>query len=78
VIFGFLGPNGLDGVTGVSIYGYTFRVPNQTVGGLVRQLETATGAGVLIRSVLSVPPTLKDVFLVPTRSAPEGPPGLRA
>jgi len=78
MIFGFLGPNGLDGVTGVSIYGHTLRVFSQTAGGLDRQLETATGAGVLIRSVLSVPPTLQDVFLVPTRSAPGGPSGLRA
>jgi ABC-2 type transport system ATP-binding protein len=70
---------GLDGVAGMSIYGHTLRVFSQTAGLLDRQLEAAlTAAGVLVRSIRSVPPTLEDVFLVLTRTAPENPSVFRA
>ncbi len=63
---------GLDGVAGVSIYGHTLRVFSRTAAGLDRQLEAElSGAGILVRGVRAVAPTLEDVFLVLTRSAPE-------
>jgi ABC-2 type transport system ATP-binding protein len=62
---------GLDEVKGLSIYGHTLRVFSQTAGGLDRQIEAAlTGAGVLVRGIRPVAPTLEDVFLVLTRTAP--------
>jgi ABC-2 type transport system ATP-binding protein len=64
---------GLDGVTGVSIYGHTLRVFSRQAGGLDRQLEAAlAGAGILVRTVRQAAPTLEDVFLVLTRTAPNG------
>jgi ABC-2 type transport system ATP-binding protein len=63
----------IPGVEGVSVYGHTLRVFSQAGGGLDRQIEAALrGARILVRSVRGVAPTLEDVFLVLTRTAPDG------
>jgi ABC-2 type transport system ATP-binding protein len=62
---------GTEGVTGVSVYGHTLRVFSRSVEGLDRLLQASlSGAGILVRGVRPVPPTLEDVFLVLTRTAP--------
>jgi ABC-2 type transport system ATP-binding protein len=64
---------GIEGVAGVSVYGHTLRVFSPMGGGLDRQIQAAlTEAGILVRTVRAVAPTLEDVFLVLTRTAPEG------
>ena len=62
---------GAAGVAGVSVYGHTLRVFSRSADGLDRTLHAAlTEAGILVRSIRPVPPTLEDVFLVLTRTAP--------
>ena len=62
---------GCAGVAGVSIYGHTLRVFSPRAEGLDRQIAAAlAGAGVVVRNVRPVAPTLEDVFLVLTRTAP--------
>jgi len=62
---------GMAGVTGVSVYGHTLRVFSRAMDGLDRSLQSSlVEAGILVRSIRPVPPTLEDVFLVLTRTAP--------
>jgi len=63
---------GLDGVTGVSIYGHTLRVFAKTTTHLRHQLQEAlTAQAVAVKSIRAVPPTLEDVFMSLTRDASE-------
>jgi hypothetical protein len=62
---------GVPGVTGVSIYGHTLRVFTRMTEGLERDLDTALcGREVVVRGIRAVPPTLEDVFMSLTRTAP--------
>ena len=62
---------GMAGVTGVSVYGHTLRVFSRAMDGLDRSLQSSlVEDGILVRSIRPVPPTLEDVFLVLTRTAP--------
>ncbi len=61
----------MDGVTGVSVYGHTLRVFSRASDGLEQRLQASLAeADILVRSIRPVPPTLEDVFLVLTRTAP--------
>ena len=63
---------GLEGVTGVSIYGHTVRVFAKTTTHLRHHLQEAlTGRGVAVKNVRAVAPTLEDVFMSLTRGASE-------
>lgn len=66
----------LPGVAGVSIYGHTLRLfctqPVAVEGSLAEVFE---GRGITVRGVRGVPPTLEDVFMSLTRSAPGEPEG---
>ena len=60
------------GVTGVSVYGHTLRVFSHTAADLARDLETAlTGRDIVVRGIRPVAPTLEDVFMSLTRTAPD-------
>jgi ABC-2 type transport system ATP-binding protein len=60
------------GVTGVSVYGHTLRVFSHMAADLPRDLEAAlTGREILVRSIRPVAPTLEDVFMSLTRTAPD-------
>jgi ABC-type multidrug transport system ATPase subunit len=62
---------GIAGVTGVSIYGHTLRVFSRMTEGLEGELDAALrGREVVVRGIRSVPPTLEDVFMSLTRTAP--------
>jgi ABC-2 type transport system ATP-binding protein len=62
----------LEGVTGVSIYGHTLRVFAKTTAHLRQSLDEALGAaGVTVKSIRAVGPTLEDVFMSLTRGAPD-------
>jgi ABC-2 type transport system ATP-binding protein len=62
----------MPGVSGVNVYGHTLRVFSQTAAELERDLEAAlTSRDVLVRSIRAVAPTLEDVFMSLTRSAPD-------
>ena len=64
---------GLEGVTGVSIYGHTLRVFSKTATLLRQQLQDAlTARGVAVKNIQAVRPTLEDVFMSLTRGASEG------
>ncbi len=63
---------GLDGVTGVSIYGHTLRVFAKTAAHLRHQIQDAlTARGLSVKGVRAVSPTLEDVFMSLTRGAPD-------
>jgi ABC-2 type transport system ATP-binding protein len=60
---------GLDGVTGVSIYGHTLRVFARTTTDLRRHVQEAlSGRGIAVKNIRSVAPTLEDVFMSLTRA----------
>ena len=64
---------GLEGVTGVSIYGHTLRVFSKSAAHLRQHLhEILTARGIAVKSVRAVAPTLEDVFMSLTRGAPDG------
>jgi ABC-2 type transport system ATP-binding protein len=64
---------GLEGVTGVSIYGHTLRVFSKTAGHLRHHLQEALAArGIAVKAVRAVTPTLEDVFMSLTRGSPDG------
>jgi ABC-2 type transport system ATP-binding protein len=64
---------GLEGVTGVSIYGHTLRVFSKTATHLRHHLqEVLTARGVTVKNIRAVRPTLEDVFMSLTRGAPDG------
>jgi ABC-2 type transport system ATP-binding protein len=61
---------GLEGVTGVSIYGHTLRVFVKGATPLRHRLQEALGAqGITVKAVRAVAPTLEDVFMSLTRGA---------
>ncbi len=63
---------GLDGVTGVSIYGHTIRIFAKSTAHLRHHLqETFAGQGIAVKTIRAVSPTLEDVFMSLTRGAPE-------
>jgi len=60
------------GVSGVSVYGHTLRVFSRAAADLLRDLEGAlTSRDIVVRGIRPVPPTLEDVFMSLTRTAPE-------
>jgi len=60
------------GVSGVSVYGHTLRVFSQTAADLPRELEAAlTSHDIVVRGIRPVAPTLEDVFMSLTRTAPD-------
>jgi ABC-2 type transport system ATP-binding protein len=62
----------MPGVNGVSVYGHTLRVFNGAAAELARDLESAlTSRDIVVRGIRPVPPTLEDVFMSLTRTAPE-------
>jgi ABC-2 type transport system ATP-binding protein len=61
---------GVPGVTGVSIYGHTLRVFSPAADRAPALAAALAAAGVAVRGLRPVPPTLEDVFLVRTRTAP--------
>jgi len=64
---------GLEGVTGVSIYGHTLRVFAKTTTHLRHHLQEAlTARGITVKNIRAVTPTLEDVFMSLTRSAADG------
>ncbi len=63
---------GLEGVTGVSIYGHTLRVFAKTTTHLRHHLHGALVArGIVVQNIRAVSPTLEDVFMSLTRGASE-------
>jgi ABC-2 type transport system ATP-binding protein len=67
---------GTAGVSGVSVYGHTLRVFSQTAADLPRDLEAAlTSHDIVVRGIRAVAPTLEDVFMSLTRTAPDAEPG---
>jgi ABC-2 type transport system ATP-binding protein len=63
---------GLEGVTGVSIYGHTIRVFAKTTTHLRHHLQEALAArGVVVKTIRAVAPTLEDVFMSLTRGTQE-------
>jgi ABC-2 type transport system ATP-binding protein len=64
---------GLEGVTGVSIYGHTLRVFAKTTTHLRHHLQEAlTARGITVKNIRAVTPTLEDVFMSLTRGAADG------
>jgi hypothetical protein len=64
---------GLEGVTGVSIYGHTLRVFSKTAAHLRHHLhEVLTARGIAVKNIRAVAPTLEDVFMSLTRGASDG------
>jgi len=64
---------GLEGVTGVSIYGHTLRVFAKSATHLGQHLEEAlTARGITVKNIRAVSPTLEDVFMSLTRGAGDG------
>jgi len=64
---------GLDGVTGVSIYGHTLRVFFKGAKHLQHQIqEMLSGHGITVKNIRAVTPTLEDVFMSLTRHASDG------
>jgi ABC-2 type transport system ATP-binding protein len=64
---------GLEGVTGVSIYGHTLRVFAKTTTHLCHHLQEAlTARGITVKNIRAVTPTLEDVFMSLTRGAADG------
>jgi hypothetical protein len=64
---------GLEGVTGVSIYGHTLRVFANTTTHLRHHLQEAlTAGGITVKNIRAVTPTLEDVFMSLTRGAADG------
>jgi hypothetical protein len=60
------------GVSGVSVYGHTLRVFSRTGAELPRELEAALRSrDVVVRGIRTVAPTLEDVFMSLTRTAPD-------
>jgi ABC-2 type transport system ATP-binding protein len=63
---------GLEGVTGVSVYGHTLRVFAKTTTHLGHHLHEALAArGIAVKTIRAVAPTLEDVFMSLTRGAPD-------
>jgi ABC-2 type transport system ATP-binding protein len=63
---------GLEGVTGVSIYGHTLRVFAKSTTHLRHHLQDALSAqGVSVKTIRAVSPTLEDVFMSLTRGVSE-------
>jgi len=61
---------GLEGVAGVSVYGKTLRVFSKDGERLSAALARAlSGAGIEVRGLRPVPPTLEDTFMVLTRGS---------
>jgi ABC-2 type transport system ATP-binding protein len=61
---------GVEGVTGVSVYGTTLRVFTKDSQRVVEPLQRAlTAQAVEVRGLRRVAPTLEDVFMVLTRGA---------
>jgi hypothetical protein len=59
-------------VSGVTVYGHTLRVFSRTAPAVERELRDALSAHqVLIRGIRLVPPSLEDVFMSLTRTAPD-------
>jgi ABC-2 type transport system ATP-binding protein len=64
---------GLEGVTGVSIYGHTLRVFSRKAVPLRDQMhELLTAHGVAVKNIRAVTPSLEDVFMSLTRDASDG------
>jgi ABC-2 type transport system ATP-binding protein len=64
---------GLEGVTGVSIYGHTLRVFSKSAAPLRQHLhEILTARGIAVKNIRAVAPTLEDVFMSLTRGASDG------
>ena len=61
---------GVPGVAGVSSYGHTLRVFSPAADLAPALAAALTGAGLAVRGIRPVAPTLEDVFLVLTRTAP--------
>ncbi len=61
---------GLEGVTGVSIYGHTLRVFSKSAAHLRHQLhDVLTAHGIAVKNIRAVTPTLEDVFMSITRGS---------
>jgi ABC-2 type transport system ATP-binding protein len=64
---------GLEGVTGVSIYGHTLRVFSRRAVHLRHQMhDLLTAHGVAVKNIRTVMPSLEDVFMSLTRDASDG------
>jgi drug efflux transport system ATP-binding protein len=64
---------GLEGVTGVSIYGHTLRVFSKSATHLRHHLhDVFTARGIAVRNIRAVTPTLEDVFMSLTRGSSDG------
>ena len=64
---------GLEGVTGVSIYGHTLRVFSKSATHLRHHLhEVLAARGIAVRNIRAVTPTLEDVFMSLTRGSSDG------
>jgi ABC-2 type transport system ATP-binding protein len=62
-----------EAVSGVSVYGHLLRVFGRPGAGLADRLSALlAAAGVAVRAVRPVPPTLEDVFMSMTRLAERG------
>ena len=63
---------GNPGVSGVTIYGHTLRVFSRMTAAVEDELRAALADHkILVRSIRPVPPTLEDVFMSLTRTAPD-------
>jgi ABC-2 type transport system ATP-binding protein len=63
---------GNPGVSGVTIYGHTLRVFSRLTATVEDELRAALADHeILVRSIRPVPPTLEDVFMSLTRTAPD-------
>jgi len=64
---------GLEGVTGVSVYGHTLRVFSKAATHLRHHLhEVLSARGIAVKNIRAVTPTLEDVFMSLTRDASDG------
>jgi len=64
---------GLEGVSGVSIYGHTLRVFSKSAAHLRHHLsEVLTARGIAVKNIRAVMPTLEDVFMSLTRDSSDG------